>query len=215
MKNISEYYEKLLNNKDFIKPLSGDEIAIDVSKGGTNKTMPEYMSYTSDNSDEIFPSKTDIDEQSYRPEVPKVPAKKAVVKQPIHKGSTYKVKAGDTVSKIAQRYGISIEELKKLNNLKNINRIYIGDELNIGNSETTPNNKNINNSIRRGGINKKLNEITVSYDPKTKKGVSSTQGLPDYHWGYNTYDDSKTYKKNYSRDFLHSGQKNKKYRTKN
>lgn len=144
--------------------------------------MPEYIPYTNGNSDEILPHRTDIEEQSYRPEVPKVTSRKTTERKAISKGSVYKVKQGDTVSKIAQRYGISIEELKRLNNLKNINRIYIGDELNLGKTVTSnkANRTSFNNEQGKGG--RKLNEITISYNPKTGKGVNSTKGLPDYHW---------------------------------
>lgn len=46
------------------------------------------------------------------------------------KTKTYKVKAGDTPSKIAKKMGISLKELRKLNNLKS-DRIDIGQELKI------------------------------------------------------------------------------------
>ena len=43
----------------------------------------------------------------------------------------YTVKAGDNLSKIAQMYGVSVEELAKWNNLDNINLIYPGQTLSI------------------------------------------------------------------------------------
>lgn len=46
------------------------------------------------------------------------------------KTKTYKVKAGDTPSKIAKKMGVSLKELRKLNNLKS-DRIDIGQELKI------------------------------------------------------------------------------------
>lgn len=39
---------------------------------------------------------------------------------------TYRVKRGDTLSKIAQRYGVTVNQLVKLNGIKNANRIYAG-----------------------------------------------------------------------------------------
>lgn len=41
--------------------------------------------------------------------------------------STYRVKAGDTLSSIANQYGVSIQELQNINNLKSANDIKIGD----------------------------------------------------------------------------------------
>ncbi|WP_019519627.1 LysM peptidoglycan-binding domain-containing protein [Faucicola boevrei] len=41
--------------------------------------------------------------------------------------STYRVKAGDTLSSIAKQYGVSVQELQNINNLKSINDIKIGD----------------------------------------------------------------------------------------
>ncbi|MGX9133458.1 LysM peptidoglycan-binding domain-containing protein [Rummeliibacillus sp. JY-2-4R] len=50
---------------------------------------------------------------------------------------TYKVVSGDTLSKIAQKYKISIANLKAWNNLKSDN-IYIGQKLNISKTTVTP-----------------------------------------------------------------------------
>lgn len=43
----------------------------------------------------------------------------------------YKVKYGDTLSEIAMYYNTSIEEIADLNNIKNINLIYVGEVLRI------------------------------------------------------------------------------------
>ncbi len=43
----------------------------------------------------------------------------------------YKVKKGDTISKISREYGVTVNEIKQKNNLKN-NNIYIGQKLVIG-----------------------------------------------------------------------------------
>jgi hypothetical protein len=47
---------------------------------------------------------------------------------------TYTVKKGDTLSQIAQKYDTTVDALKKLNNIANVNRIYVGQVLRI-NSE--------------------------------------------------------------------------------
>ena len=44
----------------------------------------------------------------------------------------YKVKKGETLSKIAKDNGLTLEQLKKLNpNIKDINNIQIGQEINL------------------------------------------------------------------------------------
>lgn len=45
---------------------------------------------------------------------------------------TYKVKSGDTLSGIAQKFGTTVSKLAKLNNIKNVNLIYAGQTLKIG-----------------------------------------------------------------------------------
>lgn len=44
---------------------------------------------------------------------------------------TYKVKKGDTLTKISKKFGVSIEEIAKKNNIKNINLIKVGQVLKI------------------------------------------------------------------------------------
>lgn len=49
---------------------------------------------------------------------------------------TYTVKAGDTLSEIAEDYGTTVEELVRLNNIKDKNKIYVGQEIKIPAKET-------------------------------------------------------------------------------
>ncbi len=51
-------------------------------------------------------------------------------------GNTYVVKKGDTLYSIAKKYGLTVNELKKLNNLSS-NTLNIGDVLNVGGSYNT------------------------------------------------------------------------------
>ena len=44
---------------------------------------------------------------------------------------TYKVVWGDTLSGIARRYGTTVSYLAKLNNIRNVNLIYVGQVLKI------------------------------------------------------------------------------------
>src|SRR5699024_7602182 len=50
-------------------------------------------------------------------------------------GSTYTVKSGDTVAHIAIKYGTSVSDLKKLNNLKS-DLIYVGKKLKVNGSSS-------------------------------------------------------------------------------
>lgn len=43
--------------------------------------------------------------------------------------NTYKIKRGDSLSKIANMYGTDVKTLASLNNIKDINKIYLGDKL--------------------------------------------------------------------------------------
>ncbi|MEC2222889.1 MULTISPECIES: GH25 family lysozyme [Heyndrickxia] len=47
------------------------------------------------------------------------------------KAVTYKVKSGDTLSGIAKKYGTTVAKLKRLNGIKNANRIYIGQKIKV------------------------------------------------------------------------------------
>lgn len=46
-------------------------------------------------------------------------------------GINYKVKSGDTLSEIAQKFGTTVSKLASLNNIKNVNLIYVGQTLKI------------------------------------------------------------------------------------
>lgn len=77
---------------------------------------------------------------------------------------TYTVKAGDTLSEIAMKYGTTYQELARINNIANPNLIYAGQVIKI-------------NEIL--GVNKKLYYIVKSGDTLTrisnKFGVSINQ----------------------------------------
>lgn len=49
-------------------------------------------------------------------------------------GAVYRVKNGDTLSEIAQRYGTTWQQLAKSNNIKNANRIHVGDSITVPSS---------------------------------------------------------------------------------
>ena len=51
--------------------------------------------------------------------------------------SVYVVKKGDTLSHIAKQYGTTVNELQKLNNIKNPNLIYVGQKIKLPGQKTT------------------------------------------------------------------------------
>ena len=52
---------------------------------------------------------------------------------------TVTVKAGDTVSELAQKYDTTVNTIQQLNNLKNPNMIFVGQQLKVNNNEAQQN----------------------------------------------------------------------------
>lgn len=78
----------------------------------------------------------------YVGQVLKLSASTANPVTPRHQASTsakgtYTVQAGDSLSAIAARYGMSYETLARLNNISNPNHIYVGQTINLGASAST------------------------------------------------------------------------------
>lgn len=46
-------------------------------------------------------------------------------------GTTYAVKSGDTLSKIAKAYGTTVAKLQSINGIRNVNKIYVGQTIKI------------------------------------------------------------------------------------
>ena len=64
---------------------------------------------------------------------------KGTAKKAAPKTSTYTVKAGDTLSGIAQKHGMTTKALQSLNGIKNANLIYVGQKLKVsGKAKSTP-----------------------------------------------------------------------------
>ena len=63
------------------------------------------------------------------------PKKEKAKKEKAQKAVTHKIKSGENLWKIADRYGVTVDELKKANNLKG-DEIRMGDELNIPSKST-------------------------------------------------------------------------------
>lgn len=62
----------------------------------------------------------------------------------------YTVKRGDTLSKIANRYGITVNEIVSLNNIQNPNLIYVGQQLRVPLDNSINQMQNVYYRVQRG-----------------------------------------------------------------
>lgn len=80
--------------------------------------------------------------------------------------TTYKVKKGDTLSKIAKNYGTTVKNLKSLNNLKSSN-IKVGQNLKVPKKATTKTTTNYSTyKVKKGDT---LSKIAKKYGTTVKK----------------------------------------------
>jgi len=78
-------------------------------------------------------------------------------------GSVHVVRRGDTLAKISQRYGVSLAALRNTNNIRNVNRIYVGQRLQIPGKAKTSNSSRASNTVApRYASGKKWIEIDLS-----------------------------------------------------
>jgi len=74
----------------------------------------------------------------------------------VSQASSYTVHQGDTVSKIAQTYGTSINAIANENKLSNPNVIYVGEELTIGEKEAQQTAKTVQQPVEQ---NQQLQQV--------------------------------------------------------
>lgn len=92
------------------------------------------------------------------------------------KTSTYTVKSGDTLYRIARQHGVSVANLKKWNNLKS-DTIYIGQKLSIGGKASVDSGSSSSSGS---------NNANVSYNVDKLISVARSQiGVP-YKWAGST-----------------------------
>ncbi len=60
-----------------------------------------------------------------------------VTQTPTQTQSTYTVKSGDTLSGIASKFGTTVSTLANINNIKDVNKIYVGQVLKLSSSQTS------------------------------------------------------------------------------
>lgn len=91
------------------------------------------------------------------------------VKKPVNKPTTqstvrdmiYTVKAGDTLSDIASKYGTTYQVLAKYNNISNPNKIYAGQKIKIPNESKANNQKTVRTHVVKSG--ETLSSIASKY----------------------------------------------------
>lgn len=98
---------------------------------------------------------------------------------------TYKIKRGDTLSAIAKKYGTSVAALKKLNSVKDVNKIYAGRSLKLPGEAKASTKKSVPTpksrpqmynlkSGKKGTAAQRLREIEKEkLNEKLKKQISS------------------------------------------
>ncbi|WP_137626799.1 LysM peptidoglycan-binding domain-containing protein [Lactiplantibacillus pingfangensis] len=75
---------------------------------------------------------------------------------------TVTVKAGDTVAKIASEHQTTINAIEKANNLKNVNLIFVGDQLEVNGSTTATTATNTAAASTTATTNNTTSENTAS-----------------------------------------------------
>ncbi|MGG1246681.1 LysM peptidoglycan-binding domain-containing protein [Bacillus spizizenii] len=97
--------------------------------------------------------------------------------------STYKVKRGDSLSKIAKQYGTTVSKLKSLNGLKS-DVIYVNQVLKVKGSSTSTNSKPASSSSSASSSSKSSSTTSLNVN-KLVSDAKALIGTP-YKWGGTT-----------------------------
>lgn len=74
---------------------------------------------------------------------------------------SYKVRRGDTLSRIARKYGISVEDLAELNNIKDVNKIRAGQTLRYNKRYVRPATRKSSKNTHKSGMKNPSNYRVV------------------------------------------------------
>lgn len=77
----------------------------------------------------------------------------------------YVVKSGDTLGKIAKKYGTTVAKLASLNGIKNVNKIYVGEKIKVSGTVKATNTKKYY-TVKRGDT---VSEIAAKYSTTVTK----------------------------------------------
>jgi peptidoglycan DL-endopeptidase LytE len=135
------------NNKSVITPTTSIKKEVYTVKSGDTLSkialihsisVEELMSWNNISSHLIFPGqRLTVTKSNVSAQTPSNPpaSKPEATPSPSLSGGKYTVKAGDTLSGISNKFKVSVQQLKSINNLKS-DLIYVGQELLVGNSST-------------------------------------------------------------------------------
>lgn len=87
----------------------------------------------------------------------------------IKKGVSYQIKSGDTLSEIAQRADVSVNDLRTLNNIQN-DKIYAGQEISIPSYGKVPEESNLNDKIP---VEENISIVEPEIIPITGEGIQA------------------------------------------
>ena len=87
----------------------------------------------------------------------------------IKKGVSYQIKSGDTLSEIAQRADVSVNDLRTLNNIQN-DKIYAGQEISIPSYGKVPEESNSNDKIP---VEENISIVEPEIIPITGEGIQA------------------------------------------
>ncbi|MCY8271266.1 GH25 family lysozyme [Bacillus sonorensis] len=86
-------------------------------------------------------------------------------KKPVKSGTVYTVKKGDALSVIAKKYNTTVKALQSLNNIKDPNKIYVGQKLKISGSASKASNNKQYYTIKSGDT---LSGISIRFNTSIK-----------------------------------------------
>ena len=92
---------------------------------------------------------------------------------PTSSGQTYTVQSGDTLGKIAKRYGTTVEDLVRLNGIQDENVIGVDQVLNIPNGQYTSSGQSY--TVQSGDT---LGKIAARYGT-TVEAIATLNGIQD------------------------------------
>lgn len=96
--------------------------------------------------------------------------------------TTYTVKKGDTLSEIAQRYSTTVAKLAELNNIENVDLIYIGQVLKLTGTATSSKNKTSTAKIQHFGLQANSTRMVFATWTWSKDNTEKYE----YEWQYYT-----------------------------